>query len=159
LRFPEPTVTPLDVRRAGRTHYVVREGMRMLAYQRNGERLHFFLDQAVQEDLARRWLPEVEAYVAGMVDHLLRAKLQIVVAENKAEVTLTGTATPVEPGATLHVYSEDEAGVRTELASQSMGGDTSASFVVPKGTRKVAAHVRGRDGAGAFVVAAEARIP
>ena len=159
LRFPEPTVTPLDFRHAGRTHYVVREGTRMLAYQRNGDRLHFFLDQTVQEDLARRWLPEVEAYAAGMVDHLLRAKLQIVVAENKAEVTLTGTVAPVEPGATLHVYSEDEAGVRTELASRSVGGEPSASFVVPKGTRKVAVYVRGRDGAGAFVVAAEARVP
>ncbi len=159
LRFPEPTVTPLDVRHAGRTHYVVREGTRMLAYQRNGDKLHFFLDQAVQEDLARRWLPEVEAYAAGMIDHLLRAKLQIVVAENKAEVTLTGTFAPVEPGAMLHVYCEDEAGVRTELASRSMGGEPSASFVVPGGTRKVAVYVRGRDGAGGFVGAAEARVP
>jgi hypothetical protein len=159
LRFPEPTVTPLDARHAGRTHYVVREGTRMLAYQRNGDRLHFFLDQAVQEDLARRWLPEVEAYAAGMVDHLLRARLQIVVAENKAEVTLTGTVAPVEPGATLRVYSEDEVGVRTELASRSMGGEPSASLFVPEGTRKVAVYVRGRDGAGAFVGAAEARVP
>jgi hypothetical protein len=159
LRFPEPTVTPLDVRLTGRTRYVTREDVRVLAYQRNGNRLHFFLDQAVQEDLARQWLPQVEAYAAGMLDHLLRAKLQIVAAENKAEVTLTGAAAPVAPGAVLHVFSEDEAGVRTELASQAVVGDASASFVCPKGARKVAAYVRGQDGAGDFVAAAEARLP
>jgi hypothetical protein len=159
LRFPEPTVTPLDVRHAGRTRYVIREGARVLAYQRNGDRLHFFIDQAVQEDLARKWLPEVEGYAAGMVDYLLRAKLQIVVAENKAEVTLTGALAPVDPGAVVHVYWEDEAGARTELATQAVRGDAPASFVVPTGSRKVAAYVRGQDGAGAFVAVAEVRVP
>ena len=159
LRFPEPTVTALDLRQAGRTRYVVRDGIRVLAYQRNADRVHFFLDQAVHEDLARRWLPQVEAYAAGMVDHLLRAKLEIVVADNKAQVTVTDMLTPAEATFEVHVLSENDAGVRTELAAQTPHGDTPLSFAIPKGARKVAAYLRGQDSAGVFVAAAEARVP
>ncbi len=158
LRFAEPKVTTLDVRDAGRTRYVVHEGARVLAYQRNGDRLHFFLDQAVAADLAVEWLPRVEAYAAGMVDQLLRAKVQIVLGEDKADATLTGLVAPVEAGAAWHIYSEDEAGVRTELPTQG-GSDVRASFVVPKGARKVAVYVHGHDGAGTFVAVAETRVP
>ncbi len=115
LRFSEPKVMPLDVRYAGRTRYVVRDGARVLAYQRNGDRLHFFLDQAVEEDLAAQWLPKVEGYAAGMIDYLLRAKVQIVLEGDKAEATLIGVVAPFETGALWHLYSEDESGVRTEL--------------------------------------------
>ncbi|HEX7505671.1 MAG TPA: hypothetical protein VF550_02790 [Polyangia bacterium] len=159
LRFPEPTLATLDLRQTGRTRYVVHDGLRVLAYQRNGNRVHFFLDQAVHEDIARRWLPEVEGYAAGMVDHLLRAKLQIVVTESLAQVTFTGTTTSSDAAAQVHILSEDEAGVRTEFATQTAKGDTPLSIAVPKGARKIAAYVRGQDGAGVYVAAAEARVP
>jgi hypothetical protein len=171
LQFPEPTVTSLDLGLSGRTRYVVRDGVRLLAYQRNADRVRFFLDRAVHEDVARRWLPEVEGYAAGLVDHLLRAKLQIVVEESKARVTLTGTATPVGPAVSVHVFSEDDAGVRAELFPQTIQADIPLpsplpsplplplAFDIPKGARKVAAYVRGLDGAGAYVAAAEARVP
>jgi hypothetical protein len=159
LRFPEPKVTALDLRQAGRTRYMVHDGLRVLAYQRNADRVHFFLDQAVYEDLARRWLPQVEAYAAGMVDHLLRAKLEIVVADNKAQVTVTGTVTPADTTFAVHMLSEDDAGLRTELAVQTPHGDAPLFFEIPKGARKVAAYLRGQDSAGVFVAAAEARVP
>ncbi len=159
LRLPEPMVTTLDLRSSGRTRYFVRNGLRVLAYRRDGDRVHFFLDQAVHEDMARRWLPEVEGYAAGMVDYLLRAELHIVMTENKAQVTLRGAAVSVEPATVLHVYSEDEAGLRTEFATRTLQNGAVVSLDVPKGSRKIAAYVRGQDGAGAFVAAAEARVP
>jgi hypothetical protein len=159
LRFPEPTVPLLDLRQSGRTRYMVRDGVRVLGYQRNANRVHFFLDQAVHEDVARRWLPEVEGYAAGLVDHLLRAKLQIVVEENRARVVLTGTSTPLDPAVVAHVFSEDDAGVRTELTNPTNQGNASWVLDIPKGARKVAAYVRGHDGAGVYVAAAEARVP
>ena len=159
LRFPAPTVAALDLRQAERTRYVVREGLRVLAYQRVSDRVHFFLDQAVHEDLARRWLPEVEGYAAGMVDHLLRATVHVSVAEGKAEVTVVGVMAMLGPAATLHVYFEDDAGARTEFASQPLRSDQPAFFAIPKGARKVAAFVRGQDAGGDFVAAAEAHVP
>lgn len=159
LRFPEPKVTSLDLRQAGRTHYVVREGLRVLAYQRNANRVHFFLDQAVHADMARGLLSQVEGYAAGLVDHLLRAKLQIVVADNQAQVTVTGLASQAEPTFVAHLFAEDDAGVRTEIATQTLHGDAPSSIAIPKGARKVAAYLRGQDSAGAFVAAAEVRVP
>jgi len=158
LRFPEPKVGILDLRQSGRTRYVAHDGERVLAYQRNADRVHFFIDRVVYEDMARRWLPEVEGYAAGLVDHLLRAKLQIVVAESSAQVTFTSATTSADSVAQLHLFSEDETGMRTEFATKTVQGDVPLSFSVPKGTRKVAAYVRGQDGAGAYVAAAEARV-
>jgi hypothetical protein len=159
LRFPAPAVTALDLRQSGRTRYLVRDGIRVLAYQCNADRVHFFLDQAVHEDVARRWLPEVEGYTAGLIDHLLRAKLQIAIHENRAQVTLTGMATQGVPGVSVHVFSEDDAGERTELSVHTTQGDAPLAFDVPKGARKVAAYVRGLEGADVYVAAAEARVP
>jgi hypothetical protein len=159
LKFHEPTVPALDLRQSGRTRYVLREGIRVLAYRRDADQVHFFLDQSIFADSARRWLPDVEGYAAGMVDHLLRAKLQIVVEENKAAMTVNGIAALDKPPATLHVFWEDGAGKRTEFATQALRGNEPLSFEIPKEARKVAAFVRGQDGAGEFVAAAEARVP
>lgn len=94
-----------------------------------------------------------------MVDHLLRAKLQIVVTESLAQVTLTGTTTSADAAAQVHIFSEDEAGMRTEFATQTAKVDAPLSITVPKGACKIAAYVRGQDGAGVYVAAAEARVP
>jgi hypothetical protein len=159
LRFPEPSVPILDLRQAGRTRHLVQHGVRVLAYEHNGNRVHFFLDEAVHEDVARRWLPEVEGYAAGLIDYLLRAKLQMVAGQGKAQITLTGTVTSVDPVVSIHIFSEDEAGVRTELSVQAIRGDEPIALDIPKGTHKIAAYVRGVDSRGAYVAAAEARVP
>ena len=159
LKFPEPAVAVLDLRQSGRTRYVIGDGIRVLAYQRNADQVHFFLDQAVHADIARRWLPDVEGYAAGLVDYLLRARLQIVVEENRARITVNGVAALAEPAATLHVFWEDGAGRRTEFATQALPGDAPLSLDIPKGAKKVAAFARGQDRAGEFVAAAEVRVP
>jgi hypothetical protein len=158
LKFPEPAVSTLDLRQSGRTRYVVRDGIRILAYQCDGDRVRFFLDQAVYADVARRWLPEVESYAAGLVDYLLRAKLQITVEGNTATMTVNGVMALAAPAATLHAFWEDEAGKRTEFATQLLRQDTPLSFAIPQGARKVAAFVRGQDSSGDFVAAAETRV-
>jgi hypothetical protein len=159
LKFVEPSISTLDLRQAGRTRYVVHEGIRVLAYRREADQVHFFLDEAVYADVARRWLPEVEGYAAGLVDHLLRAKLAIAVEEHRATLTVSGVSVLAGTPATLRVFSEDEAGKRTELASQALQGNAPVSFTLPKGACKVAAFARGQDGAEEFVAAAEARVP
>jgi len=157
LRFGEPRLSTLDIRQDGKTRYVVRDGMRTLAYDCSGNRVRFFLDERVRQDLARRWLPEVEAYAAGMVDHLLRRKLQIKVADGKAEIAVAGAASEGLAGKDIHVLVEDAAGRRREIASSSIAA-TPLSFQLPSDARKVAAFVRSDDDDG-FVAAAEARLP
>ena len=159
LKFVEPSVSTLELRQAGRTRYVVHEGLRVLAYRREADQVHFFLDEAVYADVARRWLPEVEGYAAGLVDHLLRAKLAIAVEEHRATLTVGGVSVLAGASTTLRVFSEDAAGKRTELASQVLQGNAPMSFPLPKGACKVAAFARGQDRAGEFVAAAEARVP
>ena len=159
LPFPAPAVTALDLAQADRTRYLVRDGIRVLAYQRNGNRVHFFLDPSVYADCARAWLPVVEGYAAGLVDHLLRVQLDMSVAGQEATVKVSGFSGRPEADARLHLLAEDAAGVRRELAAAPLRPDAAITFAVPAGTRKLAAHVRGRDQAGAFVGVAETIVP
>jgi hypothetical protein len=159
LRFGEPSLSTLDVRQDGKTRYVLRDGLRILAYDCSGNRVRFFLDERVRQDLARRWLPEVEAYAAGMVDHLLRRKLQIKVVDGRAEIAIAGVASDGIAGRNIHVLVEDAAGKRREIASSSLAAESAPlSVSLPGDARKVAAFVRG-DGADGFVAAGEVRLP
>jgi hypothetical protein len=167
LRFGEPGLSTLDIRQDGKTRYVVRDGARLLAYECSGNRVRFFLDERVRQDLARRWLPEVEAYAAGMVDHLLRRKLQIKVADGKADIAVAGWGNEATDeasseglvGKSIHVLVEDAAGKRREIVSRSIAAEASPlSIRLPSDARKVAAFVRS-DGADGFVASAEARLP
>jgi hypothetical protein len=158
LPIPLPEVTTLDLRQSGQTRYLERDGIRVLAYQRNANKVHFFLDQTVYADCARRWLPEVEGYAAGLIDHLLRAQLAIVIGQNQATVTAGGITGKLEAGARLHVLAEDAAGGRKEISQASLRPDVPLTFKVPPSTRKIAAVARGRDAGGVFVAAGEATL-
>ena len=159
LSFPAPEVTTLDLRQSGRTRYLTREGARVLAYQRNANKVHFFLDQTVYADCARLWLPEVEAYAAGLIDHLLRAKLTVSIVAQDVTVKASAFVGQLEGGATLHVLAEDMAGARKQIAQAVLQPDAAMTFAVPTGTRKIAAYVRGRDAGGVFVAAGELTLP
>jgi hypothetical protein len=159
LPFPAPEVTSLDLRRSGQTHYLVRDGLRVLAYQRNDSRIHFFLDRTVYADCAHRSLPKVAGYAAGLVNHLLRAKVALAVLGGKATINVSGFAGQVESGAVLHLLAEDATGVRKEFAQAPLRPDEARESAVPPGARKIAVHARGRDGAGAFVAAGEVAVP
>jgi hypothetical protein len=133
--------------------------MRLLAYDCSSNRVRFFLDERVRQDLARRWLPEIEAYAAGMVDHLLRRKLQIKVADGKAEIAVAGASREGLAGTSIHVLVEDATGKRREIASSSIAAEAAPlSIRLPSDARKVAAFVQA-DGVDGFVASAEARLP
>jgi hypothetical protein len=159
LKLPEPHIESVDLRPSDRARYLLRGGTKIAAYRRVGDRIHFFFDQAVYADIARAWLPEVMGYAAGLADHLLRAKLQLTVAGDQVVLTMSGTSGTLENEAKAHVFAEDEGGQRREISAVSVSGTGPVGFPLPKGARKIAAFVRGRDGAGEFVATGELSLP
>lgn len=159
LSFPSPEVTTLDVRQPGRTGYMEHDGDRVLAYQRNGNKIHFFLDRTVYADCARHWLPQVEAYAAGLVDHLFRVRLAFSMEEKNVSIKAAGFAGQPEPGTTLHILAEDASGARKEIAQAPLQHGNAVTVALPAGMRKIAAYARGRDGGGAYVAVGEVTVP
>jgi hypothetical protein len=158
LEFPSPTLSALVVRPAQSRHYLVLEGRRVLAYENSGTQVRFFLDDAVYADMACVLLPEIAGYVAGLLNHLLRARLEMTLAETSVTVRLGGE---VKQGGALRVFVEDESGRRRELpgaaATLELGGEVAVTL--PAGARKLAAVLRGRDAGGPFVAAGEVTLP
>ncbi len=115
------------------------------------------MDRAVYRDTARTLLPEVGAYCAGLIDHLLRGEAAIKVEGGNATVTITGAHGTIRSGQ-LRVFADDAAGVRKEIGSfpaQALADGQAISVAVPAGTRQVAAVLRGEDDAGVLVAAGE----
>jgi len=159
LSFPSPEVGALDPSPGPGPRYLVRDGVRILAYERAGDQLRFFLDRAVYADCARHWLPVIEGYATGLVDHLLRARLSVALEGGKLSVALQGTAGRIEPGSVIHVLAEDGKGARREIARAQARSEGTLSFAVPAETKKLAAYLHGRDAAGPVVAAAELAVP
>lgn len=158
LKFQSPKLDALNLERSEQPRYVVRDGAKIAAYQRVADKIHFFLDKAVYADVAKAWLPRVMGYAAGLSDHLMRGKLQISVSGDEATLALSGVAGQ-DADLAARVFGEDESGRRQEIGSASFHGGTPATVRLPKGTRKVAAVVRGRDSAGTFVATGELSLP
>jgi hypothetical protein len=159
LRFPKPAVGVLDLRKTGVTRHWKNQGVRVLAYRRDDDSVAFFLDDAVYADCARRWLPEIEAYAAGWVNHLLRAKLEVSLVDQAASVVLSGVGETLDPQSELHVLVEDDNGMRKEIAFSRLSLGKAGPFVVPPGARKIVAYAIGRDRGGRFVAIGEQRVP
>ncbi len=159
LGFAEPKFDVLELRQSDRPHYLVRDGVKIAAYRRVGNKIHFFLDKAVYADLARTWLPEVMAYAAGLVDDLLGGKLQLGLASD--HVTIALSAVRGEPGGPVEarVFAEDEAGMRRQVATVGLNGGEPVVIALPKGARRIAAVARGRDSAGGFIATGELSLP
>jgi hypothetical protein len=163
LLFPQPTVGRLELRKPGPRHMML-EGRRALVYERLPSRVRFYLDEGVYADAAAALLPEVAAYAAGMVDHLLRGGFSFSFQDGRVGVTLDGPAGGAAEGS-LSLLAEDAEGKRTSLPVP--GGSEKRSFQagqlfqvdLPAGTRRVAAVLRGTDSAGALVAVGEARVP
>lgn len=156
LAFPLPTIATLDLRAPGRRKYLLIEGRRALGYMRVPGRVRFFLDQAVYADAARVLLPEIAAHAAGLLDHLLRARLSVTIAGAEATIALEGASGAVSEYS-LRVFAEDARGHRRELAvpAHAHAGVPPLTVTLPAGARKLAAVARGRDAAGVFVAAGE----
>ncbi|MGC9982181.1 MAG: hypothetical protein ABSF35_01005 [Polyangia bacterium] len=158
LVFPSPTLSGLVLRPTQHRRYLALEGHRVLAYENNGTQVRFFLDDAVYADMARTLLPEVAGYAAGLLNHLVRASLEMSVMGNKVTVRLDGE---VKQGGALRVFAEDGSGRRRELpgvaATLEPGGEVAVA--VPVGAKKLAAVLRGRDAGEPFVAAGEVTLP
>jgi hypothetical protein len=158
LAYPSPTVSALTLKPDQHRRYLAVEGHRVLAYEDNGAQVRFFLDDAVHEDMARALLPEIAGYAAGLLNHLLRASLELTVAGAKATVRLDGE---IKRGGPVRVFAEDGSGRRHELgeaaADLAPGGEMVVD--VPAGARRLAAVLRGRDAGGPFVAAGEVSVP
>jgi hypothetical protein len=158
LEFPSPTLSALALWPAQRNHYLALDGHRVLAYENTGRQVRFFLDDAVYADMARTLLPEIAGYAAGLLNHLLRARLDMTAAGTSVTIHLAGE---IKEGGALRVFVEDGSGQRRELpgagATVSPGGEIVVS--PPAGARKLAAVLRGRDASGPFVAAGEVTLP
>jgi len=133
---------------------------RLLAYQRVPGRVRFFLDWRVYEDSARVLLPEVGAYAAGMIDHLLRGDLSIKLEGGKAFITLTGARGAIR-ASRLRVLAEAKNGERREIGVYAGGtlASTPVVVAVPPGTVVIAAVLRGEDDAGVLVAVGQQAVP
>jgi hypothetical protein len=130
---------------------------RLLAYERVPGHVRFFMDRAVYRDTALALLPEVGAYCAGLIDHLLRGEAAIKVEAGNATVTITGARGAIRTGQ-LRVFADDAAGTRKQIGSWPASAVTDGQLVsvaVPAGTRQLAAVLRGEDDAGVLVAAGE----
>jgi hypothetical protein len=159
LEYPLPAVATLDLRPRGR-RYVSVDGRRALAYERVDQRLHFFLDDAVRAEAARALLPEVGAFAAGLADHLLRGAFSFTVTGRRAEIALAGVEGATE--GTVQLFVEDVSGLRRPLAAPMAGPFTVGSIVtvdIPEGAHRMAALLRGKDGAGQLVAFGEVVLP
>lgn len=135
---------------------------RLLAYERVPGRVRFFLDRSVYQDTARALLPEVGAFAAGLIDHLLRGEVKIQLDGASARITVAGARGALGSGGKLRVFAEDALGLRRELGSwpgAALADGQAISVEVPAGTRVVAAVLRGQDDAGVLVAAGEQAAP
>jgi hypothetical protein len=125
---------------------------RLLAYQRVPGRVRFFLDWRIYEDSARVLLPEIGAYTAGMIDHLLRGDISIKLEDGKAAITVAGARGAIR-ASRLHVLAETKNGERHEIGVYPGGtlATTPVVVAVPPGTTVIAAVLRGEDDAGVLV--------
>jgi hypothetical protein len=156
LTYPQPGIPELSLKELGEKHYLVQDGRKVLGYVRVPGRVRFFLDESIYADTARTVLPEIAGYTAGLLDHLLRAGLQVQAAQGNATVTLEGTT--VVGAAKVRVFGDDVLGVRREIGSVAMVAGQPAVVAVPAGIKRVAAVLRAQDAAGQFVAVGEANV-
>jgi hypothetical protein len=151
LAYGLPRLPRLELRTLGQRRYAFEGPRRLLAYERVPGRVRFFLDDAVYADTARVLLPEIAAYGTGFVDHLFRVELAVSSKDGAISVEARGARGALD--GRVRVFAEDAHGRRLELGAASVtmsDGVPRATIaaVPPSGTRRLAAVLRGRDGAG-----------
>jgi hypothetical protein len=155
LTYPQPAIPELSLKDLGEKHYLVQDGRKTLAYTRVPGRVRFFLDDAIYADTARTVLPEIAGYTTGLLDHLLRAGLQVQASGGKATITLEGTTVTGE--GKVRVFGDDVTGARREIGSAALSGGQ-AMVDVPAGIKRVAAVLRAQDAGGMFVAVGEGNV-
>jgi hypothetical protein len=170
LAYGLPRLPRLELQNLGEARYAYDGHRRLLAYERVPGHVRFFLDDGVYADTAKLLLPEIGAYGAGLIDHLFRAELAVVVREGGVAVDVHGAR-----GATtgrVRLFAEDSHGHRREIGQADLptnvsnvsdgsdGADAHVSVAaeIPAGTRRLAASLQGRDAAGELTAIVETAI-
>jgi len=161
LTYASPALPRLELGELGRQRHVVvtdDDGTkrRQLGYVRVSGRVRFFLDGGVHADAARALLPEIAGYASGLLDHLLRAGLQVKATGREVTITLEG-AGALTGEARVRVFGDDVVGGRKELTTVALSGGQ-VTVKVPSDVKRVAAVMRASDAAGPFVAIGEAQI-
>jgi hypothetical protein len=157
LDYPQPSISELSLKEMGGKQYMVVDGRRTLAYVRVPGRVRFFLDEAVYADAAKALLPEIAAYTSGLVDHLLRASLDLKATGREVTVALEGAGAVSGP-VKVRVFGDDVVGGRKEIGTVTLTGGEPAKINVPAGVKRVAAVARANDAAGPFVAIGDVAI-
>jgi hypothetical protein len=97
-----------------------------------------------------------------LLNHLLRASLELTLAGNKGTTKVTvRLGSDVKEGGVVRVFVEDGSGRRRELpgtaATLAPGGEMVVDL--PAGVKKLATVLRGSDAGGPFVAAGEVTVP
>lgn len=157
LVYDQPTLLRLELRKGTGRRYVMSEGRRILAYERGIGTVRFGLDDAVHGDAAKVLLPEIAAYGAGLVDSLLRVRLDLRREGGRVTVKLEGHEAAGEVSR-VTVLAEDRQGVRKPLSVAKAGTSQVGAGIeveAPRGARKVAVAVTGTDRRGPFIAVGE----
>ena len=115
LPFEKPKLGPLDLKcaRSLRRCHVTGPHGPLAAYRIDGQRrLRFFLDRESHAAAARHLLPLAVGYSAGLIDHLLRARVAL--ERVGGGVVLKNLGAPIKK-ATAEVFVEDSQGRRSRL--------------------------------------------
>jgi hypothetical protein len=162
LTYALPSVSRLDLRELGLRRYVTvsdspgARPRRVLGYERVPGRVRFFLDKRIAADSARVLLPEIAGYAAGLIDHLLRTRVLLSMDGDQVRATIVAPAGRIR-GGRLRLLTEDGKGSRREIEafSTDTGAPDDVSVVVPPGSRRIAAVLRGQDDEGPVVAFGE----
>jgi hypothetical protein len=167
LPYGLPNIPRLELHEMGRVQYVeTADGpgalpkRRLMAYERVPGRVRFFLNAAVYSDSARLLLPEIGAYAAGLINHLFRVDLTLAMNGTSVTAKAAGVRGSLRDAQIL-IYAEDRRGVRASIASQSFNDSAEATIniVIPPGTHRLAAVLKGRDQAGQVMAVVDRSVP
>jgi hypothetical protein len=127
-------------------------GVCLARYRVERNLLSFFLDDACMLEQAQAILPEVASYETGLLDFLLRGRLQVRLENGALAVSSPNNLGPGQ----LDVLVEDARGQRVSLKNQAIPASAASSELArvgsPAGTRVIAVF-RGTDERGEVVVA------
>jgi hypothetical protein len=184
LLLAEPKIGPIDLdcaRRRKKCYTRSPKRGALVAYRIDSRRrLVWFLDQRCHQDAARRLVPLALGFSTGLVNHLLRGKLEVAIEARPADarptradapatqpdgtpatVTIRNAGVVLAAGSRVQLFWDAPGGWRTPLASEvqedaAANGDVVARLQarIPQDAERLVALVRGSDASGDETVAA-----
>lgn len=150
---PRPT-RELDVTPGGGPYgHVLRSatGVCLANYRVEDDALRFTISDDCAAEQMRALLPEIGSYATGLLEHLFRGALTVVVTGNAVDISVPSSALQLGAGQ-LSIIAEDASGRRTPAGTGALR-DGSARMPVPAGATRIFVVFRGVDANGEPLVA------